>query len=396
MKKQLKKNRTGRRRGTASSVVDVLCRKPPLDVRLRLYVEAGGRCEFDGCNKYLLEDPLTLSQGSYGQAAHIVAFRPGGPRGRDDVRPHDISEVANLMLLCATCHKTIDDNPTDYSLETLRAYKRSHEVRIKHLTSLGPDRKTAVFVLKAPISGHLVAIPFDHIYEATAPRYPTRRDPETVDLTSITDRGPAFLRAACDTVKEAVDRFLGLGGEGRVAGHASIFALAPIPLLVFLGRQLTNKVPTDIYQRHRDTEKWSWKKDGKAVGYAVKRERAGRKRDKVALILSLSATIRVRDLPESITRDATIYTITLSGRTPSPTFLRTRRDLDAFRIAFQEAMGRIAKHRTRLRAIDLFPAVPAPIAVLCGRELLRKVHPALRVWDQDKAKGGFTFQWEVN
>jgi len=396
MKKESKRIRVGRREVAAAQVVDVTRRQLRPDVRLRLCVEAGGRCEFDGCNKYLLEDPLTLTAGNYGQAAHIVAFRPGGPRGRAGVRPPDINEVGNLMLLCSTSHKTIDDHPRDYTRETLHEYKRSHEARIKHLTGLGPDRKTAVFVLKAPINGQTVTIPFDHIYEATAPRYPTRRDPQTVDLTTITDRGPAFLRAARDTVKEAVDRFLGPGGEGRAAGHASIFALAPIPLLMLLGRELTNKVPTDVLQRHRDTETWTWKKSGPAVHYAVRRLRDGAQRNKVVLILALSGTIRIRDLPEPIARDATIYTITLTGQTPRPTFLRTRRDLEGFRTAFQEVIGRIAKHHGRLRAIDLFPAVPAPVAVLCGRELLPKVHPALRVWDQDKAKGGFTFQLEVN
>ena len=45
--------------------------------------------------------------------------------------------------------------------------------------------------------------------------------------------------------------------------------------------------------------------------------------------------------------------------------------------------------------IALFPAVPAPVAVLCGRERLPKVHPALHVYDYDKNAGGFTFQLEV-
>src|SRR5437899_1366752 len=115
MKKgQAKRTRAGGGVAVATSVVDVTRRKLPPDVRLRLYVEAGGRCEFDGCNKYLLEDPLTLTLGNYGQAAHIVAFRLGGPRGRNGVRPQDINEPGNLMLLCAVSHKTIDDNPSNY------------------------------------------------------------------------------------------------------------------------------------------------------------------------------------------------------------------------------------------------------------------------------------------
>ncbi len=46
--------------------------------------------------------------------------------------------------------------------------------------------------------------------------------------------------------------------------------------------------------------------------------------------------------------------------------------------------------------LDLFPAVPAPVAVLCGRETLPKIHPALRVYDYDKTQGGFTYQLTVN
>ena len=390
----MKKNRSSFQAAT-SLVVDVPRRKLRHDVQLRLYVEAGGRCEFNGCNKYMLENPLTLTPGNYGQAAHIIAFRPSGPRGLDGARPHDINEASNLMLLCGTCHKAIDDNPMSYSIKTLQHYKKTHESRVRNLTALGPDRKTAVFVLKAPIIGQTVAIPFDHIFEATAPRYPTRRDSQIVDLTMIADRGPAFLQAACETVKVAVDRLLGPNGEGRITGHVSVFALAPIPLLVFLGRELTSKVPIDVFQRHRDTEDWTWKKGGKTVGYMVKRLQRGPKRGKVALILSLSGMIRIRDLPESVARESTIYVITLAGKTPSPTFLRTRKDLNAFRILFQEAIAYITKQHSRLRAIDLFPAVPAPIAVLCGRERLPKVHPTFRVWDKDKAKGGFTFQLEV-
>src|SRR5947209_6467600 len=71
----------------------------PWQIRLMLWVRAGGRCEFDGCNKYLLEHELTFTAGNYGEAAHIVAFKPDGPRGRSRTRPAKINDVTNLMLL---------------------------------------------------------------------------------------------------------------------------------------------------------------------------------------------------------------------------------------------------------------------------------------------------------
>ena len=175
-------------------------------------MHAGGRCEFDGCNEYLLEDPLTLTDGNFGEAAHIVAFREQGPRGKDQNRPVDINQLANLMLLCPIHHKLIDDHPADYARSTLELYKAAHEDRIKHVTSLGPDRKTAVLVFKALIRGQMVSIPYHYIAEATAPRYPSTRQPFTVDLTGLPSDDRAFYRTACTTIKQRVRDLFSLEG----------------------------------------------------------------------------------------------------------------------------------------------------------------------------------------
>lgn len=361
--------------------------------RLALFVRAGGRCEFDGCNRYLLEHHVTLAEGNFGQMAHIVAFRQEGPRGRG-LRPASINSVDNLMLLCPGCHKLIDDHPGDYSRQALEEYKANHEARIKHVTDLGPDRKTAVLVLQGRIAGQTVKVPFNQVIEATAPRYPMTRDPLTIDLTGNPIFNEAFVQTACETITARVSEFFRPEGEGARAGHVSVFALAPIPLLVWLGRQITNKVATDVYQRHRDTEDWTWKTSGSPVSYTVRRVRKGTTR-KVAVILSLSGTVSLSDLPGDVRRSSTIYEISLKNQVPRPTFLRLRTDLEAFRSVYQELLGRIVATHGLVRSIDLFPAIPAPIAVLCGRELLPKVHPALRVFDYDKANGGFTFQLEA-
>src|SRR4029077_18651458 len=54
----------------------------------------------------------------------------------------------NLMLLCAPCHKLIDDRPADYPRSVLEAYKRDHERRISHVTGLVPDLRTTVVHLE--------------------------------------------------------------------------------------------------------------------------------------------------------------------------------------------------------------------------------------------------------
>ena len=371
-------------------------RKIPEFSRLLLLVRSGGRCEFDGCKEYLLEHHLTLTAGIFSQMAHIVAFKSDGPRGKSTPRPSDINDVSNLMVLCPRCHKLIDDDPSRYRRKTLEEDKRRHEDRIRHVTGLGPDLKTTIVQLKANIGGQAVAIPAPQVTEAVAPRYPTDLRGFVIDLTNIHGDDAAFLQTAAQNIKREVERLFAPGMEVTKTRHVSLFALAPIPLLVYLGRQLGNKIPVDLYQRHRDTEDWTWKTTGPPVAYEFRQLRSGTDRSKVALVLSLSGIIRQENLPLSIDGRFFVYEIALAGVTPSPTFLRTREDLAKFKDAYQAALRVIMRDHGILTVIHLFPAVPAPIAVLCGRELLPKVDPALLVYDYDKAKGGFTPALEVN
>lgn len=368
--------------------------KPP--TQLMLFVAAGGRCEFDGCNRYLLRHHLTLDRDNFGEMAHIVAFKEKGPRGEAGARPPDINSFDNLMLLCPQCHKLIDDHPDEYSRETLEKYKAAHEDRIFRLTETKPDRKTTVVQLKSKIAGQTVAIPVADVKEAVAPRYPEDPRGHIIDLTGILDEGSAYYEAAAQTIRRECERIYSPGMEVETTRHISLFALAPMPLLVYLGSQLSNKVPVDPYQRHRDTEDWVWKTTGEPVGYKFRRLRAGSDPVKVSLILSLSGTIRPEALPAEIDGRFSVYEITLANGIPNPTYLRLKRDLTDFKDVYQQALRSILRDHGRLEEIHLFPAAPAPVAVLCGRELLPKVDPTLVIYDDDKKQGGFRQILKVN
>jgi len=379
------------------SPITILKRKPHNLIRLLLFVRAGGRCEFDGCNEYLLRHHLTLTEGNFAEMAHIVAFKPDGPRGKSSPRPADINDVSNLLLLCPRCHKLIDNNPSHYTRKTLEAYKRRHEDRIYHVTGLGPDLKTTIVQLKANIGGQAVDIPASQVTEAVAPRYPTDLRGFVIDLTGIYGDDTAFLKTAAQNIKREVERLYAPGMDVEKTRHISLFALAPIPLLIYLGCQLGNKIPIELYQRHRDTEDWTWKTTaGQPVTYEFRLLRSGADRSKIALVLSLSGIIHLKNLPADIDESFYIYEISLVGITPSPTFLCTREDLMRFKDTYQASLRAIMRDHGILTAIHLFPAVPAPIAVLCGRELFPKVDPKLLVYDYDKAKDGFTLALEVN
>ncbi len=378
-----------------SPVAGVASRQIKPLTQLLLFVRAGGRCQFDGCNEYLLEHPLTLTGGNFGQMAHVVAFKKDGPRGSDP-RPEDINDIDNLMLLCPPCHKLIDTHPERYPVSVLEKYKGRHEERIKHVTGLGPDLKTSVVQLKAKVAGHAVAIPAAHVTTAVAPRYPIALPGHMIDLTGVEAEGKAFLEAAAETIKRRVESICAPGTDVHESRHISLFAMAPIPLLIYLGRELGNKVAMDVFQRHRDTEDWVWKEPGKPVEYRVEKLRDGSERGQVALILSLSGKVRMEALPKEIDGRFTVYELTLDGAEGTPTYLRLREDLDRFKHTYQALLRRVLKDHGQLEELHLFPAVPAPIAVLCGREVLPKVDPTLLVYDYDKRRDGFLLSMRVN
>ena len=361
-----------------------------------LCIQAGGRCEFDGCNRYLFEHHLTHKRFNFAQMAHVVAFSELGPRGNVTDRPADINNLDNLMLLCHPCHKQIDDFPEEFSRETLEGYKKAHEERIFLLTSASPDRKTSALILISKIGGKPVKISPAEIIEAVSPRYPATRNGTIIDLTNIEDVGEAFYEVATSRVKNKIEWFFDSVMTDEKTNHLSFFALAPIPILVYVGSLLSNKVPSDLFQKHRDTQNWKWKTDGEFTEYRVDQIKQGTDQKKVALVLSLSGKIHLNDLPSQIVKDATVYEITLENDSPHTGFLQQKQDLINFGIIYQRTLREIGANHGKLGELHLFPAIPAPIAIVCGQELMPKYDPILVIYDDDKRLGGYKKILEVN
>lgn len=101
-----------RKQPTAYIPVRQIRAVPPL-VRLLLFVEAGGRCEFDGCNKYLLEHHVTLTTGiaaRYPELSHRL-----GPRRKlwqAEKYSMSLFDAAALGAAYVTDNETVG-NPKD-------------------------------------------------------------------------------------------------------------------------------------------------------------------------------------------------------------------------------------------------------------------------------------------
>ena len=361
-----------------------------------LWTVAGGRCEF--CNKYLLEDWLTLTKGKYGQNAHIVGFKQEAARGKIGERPQNIHDVSNLMLLCYEHHRLVDNiQPENYPCEKLELIKRTHEESIKRLTEITPNQ-TFVIRFQSKIGGDCVGISDADIRYALEPFFYPKEKQLDINLTQFDDRLNGFFDNAKSEIKNRVARIYDSQIDSNPIEHISVFAFAPMALLIFLGASLSNKIRVDLYQRHRDTEDWKWKTEGQIVEYEFSQLRHGTAEKNVALILSLSGKIDVADISSEIDESFSIYEITLKDTPLSPMLFGMRESLDGFKNIYQIALGTIKANHGNIQAINLFPAVPAPIAVLCGKELLPKVHPEIWIYDNDKRNKnkGFNLILKVN
>lgn len=361
-------------------------RKPHADTRVLLFTFAGGRCEFDGCNRYLLSHHVTHADGNFAEMAHIVAFSPAGPRGKVGLSTQERNQLSNLMLLCAACHKLIDDRPAQYTVETLKAFKREHEARIRMLTEAKADQVTTPVVLEASIGKAPVVISTANIQSAVAPFYFDERHVERIDLAAIPEtRTDAYWQSGVETIERRVaDLYRGMRNTDRT--HVSVFALAPIPLLVALGSSLSNKYPTQLFQRHRDTGDWAWKDEGPAVAFRFQVRHGVPTAEHVALVLSVSGMVPDIDYERVLGPDFVVYEILPDGVPPSFDLLRTRETLESFRAEYRAGLQRIRRDHPSAGEIHLLPAVPAPIAVALGFDWMDKAHPSLVVYD--KAGGG--------
>ncbi|MCB1058133.1 MAG: SAVED domain-containing protein [Acidobacteria bacterium] len=372
-------------------------RSVPAPTRLFLYVQAGGRCEFDGCNKYLLEHYPTESPGNFAEQAHIYAFAKSGPRGSEPGRPAEINSIENLILLCPECHHLVDSvDPASYPVEVLRKFKRDHEDRIFWLTDLSKDRATIPLVIKGLIVNRPVEISDEEMQVAVAPSYLRRRDKVEIDLTAVPDEPTLhYWQSAASTIDRQVRRLLDLPPENGRSLRVSVFGLAAIPLLVYLGSRLSDKTSVDLYQRHRHPETWKWfDEPGEArFSYRVTAEASG---SPVALLINISGKNDVQAAHSALGTEAQVYELTLDDQAPNPLCLRTRDDLDRFTTTYNRLLSHIRAAHPQLEAVHVFPAVPAPIAITLGRARLPKVDPRLVIWDRDSRAGGFTRTLEIS
>jgi hypothetical protein len=182
------------------------------------------------------------------------------------------------------------------------------------------------------------------------------------------------------------------GVRREAIDRVAVFAIARIPLLIELGARLDDKVQTLIFQRHRrdDANAWRWPSDADdPVDFQIRLLQEG-KMTQVALIVCLSGTISLDELPAGITDSNTIYGIyPVEPSAPDPSLIRNPESLANFEAAARRFLAKVEADHGKVEHISLFPSVGVAPAVTLGRVLMPQLSPAWRVFDRDQHRKFF-------
>ena len=99
--------------------------------------KSGNRCAFPDCNKKLTIDGTDEGDldSIVGELAHIEGDKPNSARYNSSSEDNERNSPCNIIVLCNTHHKVIDDQPEKYTVEVLKDMKLRHEKWIDKQTT---------------------------------------------------------------------------------------------------------------------------------------------------------------------------------------------------------------------------------------------------------------------
>lgn len=353
----------------------------PLTI-LMLCAAAAGRCEFDGCNEPLFKDPITLKEFNNSNVAHIIAASPDGPRGNAKLSEEFSDSIDNLMLLCPKCHHLIDSQEKDYPVEKLREMKRKHENLVRMLCdSINLDTTELVLFMSPIKNKNQVNI---SAQAAASAVYPKRKIASQYGLPSMFRS--SFNYATQEywyDIKKQIDTWFNTSIKAicqmNPTIHFSVFPLAPIPSILYLGYLFGDKLACDVYQHFRYPDTWSWQSQQATNEFSIKFETTPVKSSSAALIVSLTADIaldRVRDI-----YDPSVI-CTISALHHGVNCINSLEDLSAFWHCYQEACDNLKNNYTMITEVGIFISAPVSAAFEMGRRFMPDVYLPMIIFDE--------------
>lgn len=358
---------------------------------LLVWARSAGRCAM--CASSLLDSEWGLVTVSIGELAHNVGATSGegSPRGNSPMPVDERNREENLLLLCHACHRKVDapENQGVYTVEVLRQIKKDHEDMVSAATDFASQHRTLVVVTDAVVRDSSAKASHRQIAQALVA---SRRAPYSVDGRPVRvtinladpETDPWVWERGRLRIDEAVAKIRADTEPGHV-DHVSVFALAPIPLLVYLGHVLDDKISVDVYRRARDdTDRaWCWPTERPdPPEFVTSVEPVDANAAEAVVLVSISGSVSYARIPESL-KSFPRVDLRPSEVVPNLDCLNSPEAVVSFGAAWRGLLGRVEHDLPRVDRLHVFAAVPAPAAVAMGRYRSRSANPALVIYQRN-------------
>lgn len=371
--------------------------------KIALWAAAAGRCTF--CNRLVLENEDLGELVPIGELAHNVGWDKTSPRGQSPLSREERTATTNLLLLCRTCHAPIDQGGVvgRYTVDNLARLKAEHESRIRMVTAIGGDRTALVVRMVGQIRGTPPELTYDTVQAATlaAGCFPQvlpghYRSAVELDLRELGEGPPEMYRLGAQRIDNLGERIQGALLRTEVQ-RLAVFGFARIPLLVHLGARLDDKVAALVFQRQRNdqTNAWTWPDAPRPTPRFVIDRQDCAVADRPVLLLNLSGTIPLTDLPHEVAGYGPVYTLRPESlAVAGPTIIDSPAALAALEQTLRDFLASLEIRHGHIATLPIFGAVPVSAAITLGRVLMPQVSPALHVFDRGQ-DGTFFLALEV-
>ena len=348
-----------------------------------LCAAAAGRCEFEGCNKPLFRDAITLGTFNNSNVAHIIASSPDGPRGDPELSAKLSDSLDNLMLLCLDHHDLIDTHVDDYPIEKLQLMKKKHEDNIRQLCDSMSLSETELVLFMSPIKNkNLVSI---NPQQAAAAIYPKRKIASqyglpTVVKSSFDYSSSEYWRDVNNQINIWFQTTLKAIHQMNPTMHFSVFPLAPIPSIVYLGYLFSDKISCDVYQHFRQPDSWAWQSHQLTNGFGMTFETGPYITDKAALIISLTADIG-KDRVLNAYDPSVLCTIKAAKH--GVDCISSLEDLSAFWHCYQDACDQLKNRYPSITEVGVFISAPVSASFEIGRRFMHETYLPMLIFDEN-------------
>ena len=256
----------------------------------------------------------------------------------------------------------------------------------KVVNEFAKRKKTLVVEYTAKIAKDTPLFDYDIIQEALPKEYvPSDGSPLKINYEGNDDN---FWDEGIAHLEKEFNSLVLLLNATRI-GHISLFAIAPMPLLVKLGTLLNEKFHVDVYQRHRNPANWN-RLDERTPNFCLIKPTDSTKQPVIAFSVSADISERIINL---YSNSASIWHVKVDN--PNMDIMRTLKQQDQFRELVRNLLSEISGI-TSFAGINIHMAMPVSCAIELGRVWMPKAHKSLVLYDYSNNTENKTITIENN